>query len=173
MAKRRVYWDACVFIGLLNAETGKIDSTLNIWREAERGETEIWTSAFSMIEVYKTKCEGKLHSLDPVKEQAISDLFTQPFIEVVLVDPSVALLARRILRQFHPACKKPTDGLHIASAARWNLDELHTWDGSDILPLNGLVNRNDGKPLTICKPYELEQPKAPKSSSPQTAFFES
>ncbi|MBK7908600.1 MAG: hypothetical protein IPJ78_18880 [Gemmatimonadetes bacterium] len=121
MAKRRVYWDACVFIGLLNSEPGKVDETLKVWREAERGETEIWTSAFSMVEVYKAKCEGKQQPLDPAKEQQINDLFAQPFVEVVIVDLRS--------RSRHGACSAPitpnakADGSGCTSRAR----QTGTW----------------------------------------------
>jgi hypothetical protein len=37
-----------------------------------------------------------------------------------------------------------------------NVDEMHTYDGSDLLSLNGVVARDDGVKLVICKPYILK-----------------
>lgn len=155
MSKRKVYWDSCVFIGLLSAETGKVEDTQNVWKEAELGQTEIWTSNFSLVEVYKAKCEGQQKPLDPANDAVINSMFAQPWVEKVVVDAATAMKARELLRKHHPTCKKPTDGLHLATAIMWEVDEIHTWDGADLLSLDGVALRRDGKTLKICKPYAL------------------
>jgi len=52
----------------------------------------------------------------------------------------------------HPECKKPSDGLHLATALALSVDEMHTFDSSDLLKLNGKMNCANGKPLKICRP---------------------
>jgi hypothetical protein len=86
-------------------------------------------------------------------------MFAQPWVEKVVVDAATAIKARELLRKHYPTCKKPTDGLHLATAIMWDVDEMHTWDGADLLGLNGLALRRDGRPLKICQPYSL--PPAP------------
>lgn len=61
------------------------------------------------------------------------------------------MLARRLMRR-HPECKKPTDAVHLATAILVNVDEMHTYDASDLLGLSGKIARQDGVMLTICTP---------------------
>jgi len=61
----------------------------------------------------------------------------------------------------YPECKKPSDGIHLATAMALSVDEMHTFDRSDLLKLNGKVLRADGKPLTICVPKAKPNPKLP------------
>ena len=46
----------------------------------------------------------------------------------------------------HAACKKPSDAVHLASALLMNVDEMHTYDGSDLLILN------EKGPIYVCDP---------------------
>lgn len=57
----------------------------------------------------------------------------------------------------HDACKKPSDAVHLATALLMDVDEMHTYDGSDLLGLDGKVARQDGEMLSICRPY-IEEP---------------
>jgi hypothetical protein len=85
-----------------------------------------------------------------------------------VVDEQIGVLARRLMRQ-HPECKKPTDAVHLATALILNVDEMHTYDGSDLLMLDGKVNRLDGQLLVIRRPAPVAPP-APQES-PQQTFF--
>ncbi len=146
---RRVYWDACAWLGLLNGETDKQFALQHVWGKALRGEVEIWTSSFCLAEVYKTKCEGGTAALSPDGDKQIDDMFDQDFVKVVQVDTDVARLARRLLRA-HVKLRKPSDAIHLATAVHWNLEQLHTYDSSDLI---GLVIRTaNGDSLDICKP---------------------
>jgi hypothetical protein len=61
----------------------------------------------------------------------------------------------------YPECKKPSDGVHLATALALNVEEMHTYDNSDLLKLSGRVNCANQKPLKICRP--LPMPKEPSS----------
>jgi hypothetical protein len=63
----------------------------------------------------------------------------------------VGTVARRLLRKF-PQIKKPQDAIHVATAVLNNVDELHTFDGSDLLPLDGQIPMQNGQKLKICHP---------------------
>lgn len=164
-----MYWDACTFLGLINKEAGKHADCLAVWKEAEAGDTVIFTSFFTFAEVFKAKCEGKARPLAEADDKAIEDVLGQGFIEPVLVDETIGVAARRLMRA-HEECKKPSDGIHLATALRLNVDEMHTYDGSDLLRLTGKVNRADGITLKICKPAPLPpspgRPPAPAKSAP-------
>jgi len=58
----------------------------------------------------------------------------------------------------HPECKKPSDAIHLATALALNVDEMHTYDQTDLLDLSERVMRADGIPLKICNAYALPRP---------------
>jgi predicted nucleic acid-binding protein len=157
LPNRTVYWDACTFLGLINREPGKVDATTEVWREAERGETSIITSTFTLAEVFKAKCEGKQKPFPEADDAKVLQLLTQKWVTTIVVDQRIATAARRLLRR-HPECKKPTDAIHLASALQMNVDEMHTFDEVDLLRLDGKVNRQDRQPLKICKPSAAPKP---------------
>ncbi len=152
---RRAYWDACTFLGLINSEAGKHADCRAVWLEAEKGETQIITSFLTFAEVFKAKCEGKAKPLDEANEDQVASFLESEHIQPATVDRRTAELARRLMRR-HPECSKPTDAIHLATAILLNVDELHTYDGSDLLGLNEKVARQDGEMLKICPPYVKE-----------------
>lgn len=154
---KRVYWDSCTFLGLINEEAGKHSDSLAVWNEAEAGKIEIVTSFLSFAEVFKAKCEGPRKPLDETEEDRVARFLESEIILPIPVDRRTALLSRKLMRR-HSECKKPTDGIHLATAILLNVDELHTFDGSDLLPLDNRVARQDGVLLKICTPY-MEEPK--------------
>ena len=164
---RRVYWDSCTFLGLINAEADKHADCLAVWRQAEAGDTLIYTSFFTFAEVFKAKCEGQAKPLAEADDKKIELLLRQKWIRSVVVDERIGTAARRLMRH-HDACKKPTDGIHLATALALNVDEMHTYDGSDLLRLDGKVNKLNGQPLKICTPYVPPPP--PPPPSPKTLF---
>lgn len=147
--RMRVYWDACAWLGLLNGETEKSQALEYVWRKAEKGEIEIWTSAFSYAEVYRVKCEGQWSSLVQENDDKINNLFDQDFVKIVQVDTEIGKLAKKLLRT-HEKLKKPSDAIHLATAVYWDLAQLHTYDGCDLIGLN--VQTSSGESLLICKP---------------------
>ena len=154
---RRIYWDACTFLGLINKELGKHTDCMDVWREAENGETIILTSFFTFAEVYKAKCEGRARPLDEEGDRQIEAVLQQSFVEGALVDEGIGISARRLMRRFE-YCKKPSDAIHLATAMRLNVDEMHTFDGSDLLRLDGQVQKANGESLTICTPAKAPAP---------------
>jgi predicted nucleic acid-binding protein len=78
-------------------------------------------------------------------------MFEQEFIKLVPVDLEVAKLARRLLREQDGLTKRP-DAVHLASAIRWSLDTLHTYDGTDLLHLDSKLKTKSGQILRITPP---------------------
>lgn len=151
--RKRIYWDACAWLGMINGEADKAAELEVVWRKAEHGEIEIWTSAFCIAEVYKAKCEGGRVGLAPEYDEQIDNMFDQDFVHITQVDLGVARLAKQLLRSDNKLTK-PSDGIHLATAILWNCDQLHTWDASDLLGL--AVQCADGSELTICKPNMID-----------------
>jgi predicted nucleic acid-binding protein len=145
---------------LINQEPGRVNHCRLVWQEAEKGDVLIYTSFFTFAEVFKVKCETDAKPLAEAKDKEIEALLRQRWIRPTVVDERIGVAARRLMR-FHEACKKPSDGIHLATALALNVDEMHTFDGSDLLSLDGKVNRADGKPLRICIPTPAPLPPPP------------
>lgn len=145
------YWDACAWIGLINRELNRFDSLLYVIERAQRAEVILWTSTFTLAEVFKKRCAGITDGIDADQDKNFEDFILQDFVRLVQVDTDVGVAARRLLRRF-PDLKKPQDAIHAATAALSNVDELHTFDGCDLLLLNGKIPKPDGGFLRICKP---------------------
>lgn len=157
MDKRRIYWDSCVWIGLINQEADKIAACNFVHGQAVKGEIEIWTSTLSLVEVFKKKCDGVPVSIPPTSDEPFEDFLSQDYVVRVQLDADVGLLARRLLRKY-PVLAKPADAVHLATALLNNAEELHTFDGNNLLSLNGQIERADGQTLKICRPPNPPDP---------------
>lgn len=87
------------------------------------------------------------------------DVFLDRFFEndyfwLIELTPSIARNARSLYRS-HSAIKVTNDAVHLATAIAENVDEMHTYDGNDLLGLSSLVRRRDGEPLNICTPQAI------------------
>lgn len=133
---------------------------------AEKREIELWTSTFTLAEVWKRKCEGELTGLPQSADTVFEDYIEQEFVRKVQVDVDVGMLARRLLRQF-PELGKPQDAIHVASCLLNNVDELHTFDDRDLRRFDGILPRRDHIKLAICPP-----PMRPESADDQAELFD-
>ena len=140
-----------MWIGIINDEAGKADICSHHLELAKKGEIQIWSSTITLAEVFKKKCGTVTVAIDPARDEDFEKYLEQDFVVDVQVDREIGILARRLLRK-HSELKKPMDAVHLASAMLNNVDEFHTFDEDNLLPLNGKVNRRDGKPLHILKP---------------------
>lgn len=137
-----------MWIALIKREHGRFDACAHLIERAQRGEIEIWTSAFTYAEVYKKNCSGTQASIDAVDDKSFEDYIEQEFVQLVQVDADVGRVARRLLRQY-PGIGKPQDAVHVASAVLMDVHELHTFDRRDLLALDEKLKCLDGTPLRI------------------------
>jgi predicted nucleic acid-binding protein len=147
---RKIYWDACVWIALINGEAGRVERCESVIALAKNGDLQIFTSTLTLTEVYKPG--GQSVGISLQKLNAFEEFLLQDFIVEVQLDHDTAVDARNLLQQFPGKLKGCQDAIHLASARLSNCDELHTFDGRNLLPLNGTVIRIDGTPLLIREP---------------------
>lgn len=153
MATKRVYWDSCAWLGLINAEEDKVDGCQYFMQEAIRKNIEILVSTVTLAEVFKTRCSEPYRMLSEEKDITFEDFFDQDFIVKASVDEDIAKRARGLLRYYSiHGLKKPMDAIHLATALKFNASEMHTFDGSDLLDLDGKLQNDAGFILKICKP---------------------
>lgn len=56
--KPRYYWDACAWIALIQQEPNRFESLSYVIELAKKWDVEIWTSNFTLAEVYKRPVDG-------------------------------------------------------------------------------------------------------------------
>jgi predicted nucleic acid-binding protein len=151
---KRVSWDACTWIALIQKEKilddgGKvIEDRYSLARSvielASRGKIEIATSGLCLAEVCKNPPDAA------GSEDKVAPFFEHDYVLIVPVDTAVGTVARRLMLAKH-AGLKPLDSVHLATALAANVDELHTFD-ERLLALDEKLTKNDGTALKICKP---------------------
>lgn len=150
MINKRVkgfFWDSCVHINLLQQD-GKYKDTLMAWHERARSkEISIVISTLVIAEVCCLDKENKNRAEDI---KLIRQHFENSFYQVYEVDRTIAEEATEIVRT-HSI--KPYDAIHIATAIRASVQELHSYD-KKMLKLNGLIGN---PPLSILHPPKVER----------------
>jgi predicted nucleic acid-binding protein len=145
-----VYWDACCFIGRIQRESDKIADLEQLTTLAEDGKLLIVTSTLTIAEVlYEPGNEGP----DGKKIRLISTYFEHPWIVLRALDRRTAEMAADV-RVVHKL--KIADAIHVATALRWKVKFLHTYDNDHLLKKNGMIGV---PPLEIIKPrYPEDHP---------------
>lgn len=149
-----VYWDSCAWLGLVNGEDGRKQNLEIVYGMARRGLIQLWTSTVAIVEVNRLSVEMNMPR--PISDESlaiINDLLFQPFISHISLDTIVARRAQRLLRETRGLTKRP-DAMHLASAIQWNIHTFHTYDGSDLLHLNGQIRCLDGEDMEIVLPSD-------------------
>lgn len=153
MAKAtKIYWDTCAWIGLLNGEADKKRELEIVYGNARNGRAELWTSTLSMVECRRVSSEQ--HSQKPLEYESnekISSIFRQPFVKPIPMAVDIAENARALWRST-PGLNKWQDAVHLASAIRWSVPVLHTYDRDDLLHLSEKLSCRNGEPLVIDYP---------------------
>lgn len=149
-----IYWDSCAWLALLNGEPGRTHALSAVYGQARRGLVQLWSSSIAIVEVNRLSSEMNISR--PVPDTGIpviDDLLFQPFVNLISMDTIVAKKARKMFRET-PGLRKGPDAIHLASAIQWNIPILHTYDGSDLLHLNGKIQCLDGVVMDICLPRD-------------------
>jgi hypothetical protein len=84
---KKVYWDSCAWLGLINGEPNKRRELEIIYSAAKRGDYEIWTSTISLIEVNRLADEkDKKKPLEIGNTEKLQQMFEQPFVKLATLD---------------------------------------------------------------------------------------
>jgi len=154
----RIYWDACAWIAYIAQEKnitlgdGRFENRYamcyQVLKDAQARKYEIVTSAFTLAEVCKE------HGIRDSPADNLPNFFDSSYILVVPLDKSIGARAQN-LQTSGLVNLKPPDAIHLASAQRAGVLEMHTFD-KKILNFDGKIGGADGKPIKICKPTEGE-----------------
>lgn len=150
---RRIAWDACVWIAMIQRErptlrNGQVENRDAMCREvlalAQGGSVEIVTSALCLAEV----CRDRPAGAD--EPDLLFDFYRHSWVLMVAMDTGVGRLARTLMMGDYPGLKPP-DAIHIATAIYAQATELQTFDDG-LLALDGVIPCPDGGTLLIRKP---------------------
>lgn len=129
---QKFYWDANVFLAYISGEQQRLPDLEALLDEAEHGDTAIYTSELSVVEVAFAASEASSAGLDPVVENKIDALWVHPSpIHRVDFHALIARDARHLMRisLATPGQRvKPADAIHLATAQRLGVDVLHTYE---------------------------------------------
>jgi predicted nucleic acid-binding protein len=155
---RLIYWDACVFLSYINGVADRLPDIDGLLEQAAKRSIRLITSAVTVVEVAMAETERTSDVLDPQAEVKIAGLWQPPSpIDLVDFHPLIAAGAVRIIRDGIPKGwrLKPLDAIHLATAQRMAVDEIHTYskDWDRYAPVLG---------CKICRPF-LEEPHLPLS----------
>lgn len=149
-----LYWDACAWLGLLNAEADKMRELEIIYNIARDGKIELWTSTQSMIECRRLAEEVNApRPYDDEGDKKISAMFGQSFVKPIPMGFDIVEEGRRIWRET-AEIEGAYDAIHIASALRWDVEVMHTYDRDDLIGQSGVFSCRNGNKLKICYPDE-------------------
>lgn len=145
--KPKYYWDANIFLAWLKNEkrkAGEMEGVAEIVWMVDRNQAVIVTSVVSKSEVLQS-------SLPLPVQKLFSQIFQRPNLVLVDFSDRIADLAGTIRDFYKQQGKKVElgDAQHLATAIAYQVDEFHTFDEDDLIPLSGNVA---GHKLIICKP---------------------
>jgi predicted nucleic acid-binding protein len=129
----RHYWDACLFLDLINVTPGRAETLSRLWDDLLGKEPKALavTSVLSIAEVAYAAHEKQLHVLNPAALAKI-DGFWSPSspIEMVEIYPGLAFEARRMMRTAVEGGNslRAHDAIHFAAAFRRGCTHFLTFD---------------------------------------------
>jgi predicted nucleic acid-binding protein len=129
---RRIYWDSCVPLSYLNDDPERVPTIEELFKQARAEEIELLTSSVSRVEVAFIQSEKASGALDAEAEKAIeafwspgSPIKTVEFYD--LIGDSAKALIRKGIEQGWGNLK-PMDAIHLATAQRLAVSEMHSYD---------------------------------------------
>ncbi len=137
----RFYWDSCAFLAYLLPEPSRVGECNEALESAADGECIIVTSVLTLTEVVKLKGHPPLKE---DQEDTIRRFFESDYIVLRQLDRFIAEDARRLVWS---EGVKPKDSIHLATALKWDIPELHTYDAG-LLKLNGKLGNPNLKITT-------------------------
>jgi len=130
---KRVYWDSCVFLSFMDGPDDRLPDIDALFAATQRTPPTlvIYTSQLSIAEVAFAQKEKIARALNPDIAKKI-DAFWSDESAITLIDVHEFIvreaqsLVRRSMRD-GVSCK-PYDAIHLATAMRMKVTELHSYD---------------------------------------------
>lgn len=159
----KYYWDANVFLHLIDETSGKIDVLHAILEKANRGEVVIYCSVLNITEVAYGHEERIKKKLSDETLKKIDKLWhPKSPIKLVEITQTTLLKSRELIRKFAGDGKtglRSADSIHLATAIILDVDEFHCYEKQDRLKKYGneiglLVKQPDLEQMLLTNDYE-------------------
>ena len=141
------YWDTGPFLAWLKQEAYRIDEVEPVIRAAQDGKVLLVTSSVTLVEVVKLDQKNAPVAVPPEDAETIRKFFERSSINIRTFDRNTAALARQLIWDHGLETR---DAMHLATAVRWKMPLIETYDRKDLISLDGKV----GTP-----PIEIRTPK--------------
>lgn len=128
-----VYMDTCVFLAWLKNEAGRVDIIAQLFDDAHLGNIKVLTSTLTIAEVLNL--QGAKSPIPVNQREAVRGLFRNEWIVPKGLSRKVAELSQELVWA-HGV--KPKDGVHVATALIWGVEQLYTYD-TDLLDLKSVA----------------------------------
>lgn len=123
-----IYWDSNCFLVYLKGEEHGRDAIMGVLQAVERGDAQLVTSAFTMVEVVKLKTENAEgpYYIDGSRREDLENCFSpQNGVVIVNVDRLTATMARQAVWDFGV---DPKDAIHVGSALQFMKTAMNDGD---------------------------------------------
>jgi hypothetical protein len=121
-----------------------MDGVMEVLEKVEKRQASVITSDFINVEMLPCKFSQEAMN-------QFNKIFSRRNVQKKGVDNRITAIAQNI-RNWKSSLKS-ADAIHLATAIHYEVDELHSFDADDLLPLSGNVA---GHPLKICKPTAIQ-----------------
>ena len=118
-----IYFDSCVFLALLKDEENRADAVDFLLKRAAKGELQIATSAWTIVEVLNIK--GSRKPILLADRDEVRKLFKNEWIIVTNVDREIAEISQEIVWKYNVS---PKDSVHVATALHEKFPILYSYD---------------------------------------------
>lgn len=126
------YWDSCVFLDYIHQTPERLPVIEQLLLNARDGEVEIVTSVATIVEVAFATSEKSAAALDPTAEADIGSLWQADSpVRLAEFHQGIAEDARALMREGITqgwGRLQPYDAIHLATAQRLAVTEIHTYD---------------------------------------------
>lgn len=130
--ERLVYWDACVFVALLNKDPDRCQTLVTMLEQFEEDDSaRVVTSTITKVEAAFTAAERANQVLDDSVLAEMDHLWEgSPTIYLVEFHDEIATMARELIRYAitQKWSLKPYDAIHLATAQWYQVHEFDTYD---------------------------------------------
>lgn len=148
------YWDAAMWIGLINREKRRIQDIQYFYDLAQKKKAQILTSTITFVEVFRLHSEQRTEKpLPPDTIDIFEKALRQDCVTLITLDMEVAQSARNLRRELADF-EGAADAIHLASALRWSAEVMLTYDAAHLLAQSNKLRCRAGHLLPIVEPQE-------------------